>query len=489
MQHLDEGTIHAWIDGELPPDEANDVAAHASACPECAAMVAEARGLVAASTRILNALDDVPGGVIPSVPDIAPAQIVRQRWYQRTDVRAAAAFLLVAGTSLVVVQRGADSSASRAMLATDDKGQATPAATAEASAAGPAAVTQELMADALSSSAPAPATRAAKPAAPESGTFSAPLRRAEAKSGFAVPRDQTAQANAMAGAQPSRLQARDESQLLKEEAAKSRAADVVSALPASPLARVGAAAPPTVAAPAVSRSDVNAPGVVKGRVIDKQSGKGVSQARVIIEGTNLDAATDKDGNFRIANVPAGDQRLRVRRIGYDAVAIPLSKESRDAEGATVTLTPSQMALEAVVVTRAENAPRVATTGAAVSKAVTEAPLRVVRADSTSGVRRITYEVSKGVEATLTESPVETASERDDAVRQKVAAPQSAAAPADARQRENVLSGRAVGAVASVATVAPNSITWTERGRKFVLTGRLATKDLEAIKARLMQMRR
>ena len=127
MQHLDEGTIHAWIDGELSPDEANDVTAHASACPECAVMVAEARGLVAASTRILNALDDVPGGVMPSVPDIAPAQTSRRRWYQRTDVRAAAALLLMAGTSLVVVQRGvdtSDTSASRAMLATDDKGQA-----------------------------------------------------------------------------------------------------------------------------------------------------------------------------------------------------------------------------------------------------------------------------------------------------------------------------------------------------------------------------
>ena len=28
MQHLDEGTIHAWIDGELPPDEASRVEAH-----------------------------------------------------------------------------------------------------------------------------------------------------------------------------------------------------------------------------------------------------------------------------------------------------------------------------------------------------------------------------------------------------------------------------------------------------------------------------
>ena len=80
MQHLDEGTIHAWIDGELSPEQGDEITAHVAECPECAAMVAEARGLVAASTRILTALDDVPGVVIQSIPDIASAQTVRRRW-------------------------------------------------------------------------------------------------------------------------------------------------------------------------------------------------------------------------------------------------------------------------------------------------------------------------------------------------------------------------------------------------------------------------
>ena len=57
MQHLDEGIIHAWIDGELPPDEASRVEAHANSCAACGALVAEARGLVAASSRIVSALD------------------------------------------------------------------------------------------------------------------------------------------------------------------------------------------------------------------------------------------------------------------------------------------------------------------------------------------------------------------------------------------------------------------------------------------------
>ena len=110
MQHLDEGTIHAWLDDELPADEAERMAAHASECPECGALVAEARGLIAASTRLLTALDDVPAGVTSS-GSVASAKtagakgpIVRRHWYDRTDLRAAAALLFVAGASLVAVR-------------------------------------------------------------------------------------------------------------------------------------------------------------------------------------------------------------------------------------------------------------------------------------------------------------------------------------------------------------------------------------------------
>ena len=67
--HMDEGTIHAWLDGALSPDESARVEALAGACTECAALVAEARGLVAASSRILSSLDTIPGGVIPGVDD------------------------------------------------------------------------------------------------------------------------------------------------------------------------------------------------------------------------------------------------------------------------------------------------------------------------------------------------------------------------------------------------------------------------------------
>lgn len=106
MQHPDEGTIHAWLDGQLAIDEANEISSHLSDCPECAALVAEARGLVAASTRILTALDDVPAGVLPASAEKPPRPVVGRRWYQRTDIRAAAALIFVAGGTLLVVRRG-----------------------------------------------------------------------------------------------------------------------------------------------------------------------------------------------------------------------------------------------------------------------------------------------------------------------------------------------------------------------------------------------
>ena len=107
--HLDEGTIHAWLDGALDADEAARVEQHAAECAECAAAVAEARGLVAGASRILTALDGVPGGVVPKTATsggAVGARRTRSLWtsLHLTPARAAAAAVIVlaAGTALVV---------------------------------------------------------------------------------------------------------------------------------------------------------------------------------------------------------------------------------------------------------------------------------------------------------------------------------------------------------------------------------------------------
>jgi hypothetical protein len=98
MQHPDEGTIHSWLDGALSAEEAASLESHVATCQSCAAAVAEARGFIAASSRILTALDDVPRGVVPAVPQ--RKRDLRVVW------RAAAAMLVVAGGSLVVMREG-----------------------------------------------------------------------------------------------------------------------------------------------------------------------------------------------------------------------------------------------------------------------------------------------------------------------------------------------------------------------------------------------
>jgi len=118
MQHLDDGTIHAWLDGALGTGEAAAVEAHVAACRACADRVAEARGLIAASSRILTALDDVPAHVVPverpaavaaaraAAPPLAavPAPAAAAppaRWGHRYGRLAAAVAFVVAGTLVI----------------------------------------------------------------------------------------------------------------------------------------------------------------------------------------------------------------------------------------------------------------------------------------------------------------------------------------------------------------------------------------------------
>ena len=140
MQHLDEGTIHSWLDGALTPEEAARAEAHVKDCPQCQAAVAEARGFIAASSRILTALDNAPRGVIPAA---APSRRV-QPWVWRV---AATVLVVATGTFLVLNERGGksyESSAPQVGLsqAVADSAATAPAVTEKATSS-PSAVTQQ----------------------------------------------------------------------------------------------------------------------------------------------------------------------------------------------------------------------------------------------------------------------------------------------------------------------------------------------------------
>ena len=169
MQHLDEGTIHAWLDGELASPEREALEAHIAECAQCAAVVAEARGFIAASTRILTALDSVPGGVLPaaSTGSGTGRPAVRRRFVAPRAWMAAAAVLVLSTVTVIAVRPGSDAARLRVAVATREQKElsanAEPSATPNAAAS--ATPTEEKPQAAEPSIANAPAPMQARKAA------------------------------------------------------------------------------------------------------------------------------------------------------------------------------------------------------------------------------------------------------------------------------------------------------------------------------------
>jgi hypothetical protein len=101
MSRPDEGLIHTWLDGECSPEESARIEQLVATDPLWAAAVAEARGLIAASSRIVGALDAVPRAM-PSGSRAAPARVSRPGFRVRPWMGMAAGLALLAGTAYVL---------------------------------------------------------------------------------------------------------------------------------------------------------------------------------------------------------------------------------------------------------------------------------------------------------------------------------------------------------------------------------------------------
>ena len=445
MQHLDEGTIHAWLDGELSRSQAEQIEAHTRECAECAQRVAEARGLIAASTRILNALDNVPSGVVPgAATPIAPPRA--RRWYDRTDLRAAAALLFVAGASLIAVKAGRNKSVS---LQTTAKTESFPLAAPVVFDSG------------------SPTIAEAPKSEPRRETRRAPASPPAMSSKVA----------------PSTSKMFGSVQAMDEVAASKPAAVAQSAAAAPPLMRMNAgiaqrkaaANEPSALAGAVGGVTLlNAASVgrVEGRVVDS-AGRGLPSASVTVVGTRVGASSDRDGNFVIDSVPAGQRQVVVRRIGYAVQSVPVVVKEQAVVAANVTLPAVTTQLNEVVVSSVAASADVRSLGASVSASVT--PLRVLKRDSTTTTRHVIYEVSSGIQVTLADSLMDVTAEKDLKLRDKgMAAPAPVTAPM---------------AVTTTAKAPTNTISWTDGNHHYSLSGPLSVRELEAIKPRIIKMRR
>ena len=93
MPHVDEGTLHAYLDGELPPADRKTVETHLAECTSCRATLAEARALLERASALLGS---VRPAVRPAPPfdQLRPRASQRARWHIRTPVAWAASIVL-----------------------------------------------------------------------------------------------------------------------------------------------------------------------------------------------------------------------------------------------------------------------------------------------------------------------------------------------------------------------------------------------------------
>ncbi len=95
MQHVDEGTLHAFLDGELSPAEVTELERHTSVCVPCRTAFAEAREFHAESKEMILALDvDLPATRLATRPTPLPRP--RAGWTRRMTTLAWAASLIAA---------------------------------------------------------------------------------------------------------------------------------------------------------------------------------------------------------------------------------------------------------------------------------------------------------------------------------------------------------------------------------------------------------
>lgn len=62
-------------------------------------------------------------------------------------------------------------------------------------------------------------------------------------------------------------------------------------------------------------------GKISGKITDSETGEPLFGTNIIIEGTNLGAASDIKGDYFIINIPPGTYRLRASMIGYERVVM------------------------------------------------------------------------------------------------------------------------------------------------------------------------
>jgi len=115
-------------------------------------------------------------------------------------------------------------------------------------------------------------------------------------------------------------------------------------------------------------------GSIRGTITDQEVGDPLIGANIIIDGTNMGAATDVEGSYQITNVPAGEHVLKVTYIGYEEQQKPISIEPEQELIADFSLLSEAIQMQTYVVTASRKRERVEDAPAAIS-VITQTDIR------------------------------------------------------------------------------------------------------------------
>jgi len=105
MSHVDEGTLHAYLDGELPSSERTVVDAHLAQCATCRATLAEERALLERASALLGSARPIER---PAPPFEQLRRSTRSAWRVRTPFAWAASIMLALGLGYYLRDPGND---------------------------------------------------------------------------------------------------------------------------------------------------------------------------------------------------------------------------------------------------------------------------------------------------------------------------------------------------------------------------------------------
>jgi hypothetical protein len=101
--------------------------------------------------------------------------------------------------------------------------------------------------------------------------------------------------------------------------------------------------------PAVSWAQT---GEIRGQVIDSNTDGPLPGVSVVIQGRNVGAATDANGEYVIAAAPTGEYTLQASFVGYGSQQRTVQVEADEVVTVNFELVPDKVGLEEVVVTGA-----------------------------------------------------------------------------------------------------------------------------------------